>query len=197
MIKVGITGGMGSGKTVVSELFRLHGVPVFDADKEAKLLNDTSTRVKEGLTRHFGPGLYEGGRLNRAKLAGLIFQDEQNLAVANSIIHPVLAERFILWSQEREHHPVVVIDAAVLFEAKFERYVDQVITVFSPEEIRVERVKQRDGIDRSGAMARMQHQVPEEEKIRRADHVIYNDGNHSLIQQVANLLSDLRVTTLD
>ena len=188
---------MGSGKTVVSELFRLHGVPVFDADKEAKLLNDTSPRVKEALTRHFGPGLYEGGRLNRAKLAGLIFQDEQNLAVANSIIHPVLAERFILWSQEREHHPVVAIDAAVLFEAKFEQYVDQVITVFSPEETRVERVKQRDGIDRSGVMTRMRHQVAEKEKIRRADHVIYNDNNHSLIQQVADLLADLRVTTLD
>ena len=191
MIRIGITGGMGSGKSVVCELFRLHGVPVFDADKEAKLLNDTSPRIKEELTRHFGSDLYKKGKLDRQKLATLIFHDKQNLALVNSIIHPVLADQFIKWSKERDSYPFVVIDAAVLFEAGFEQHVDKVITIYAPEAERIERVTRRDGIRKSQVMARMQHQIPEEEKAKRADHVIYNDGQHSLIQQVANILQIL------
>lgn len=191
MIRIGITGGMGSGKSVVCELFRLHGVPIFDADKEAKLLNDTSPRIKEELTRHFGSDLYKEGKLDRQKLATLIFHDKQNLALVNSIIHPVLADQFIKWSKERDSYPFVVIDAAVLFEAGFEQHVDKVITIYAPEAERIERVTRRDGIRKSQVMARMQHQIPEEEKAKRADHVIYNDGQHSLIQQVANILQIL------
>lgn len=191
MIRIGITGGMGSGKSVVCELFRLHGVPVFDADKEAKLLNDTSPRIKEELTRHFGSDLYKEGKLDRQKLATLIFHDKQNLALVNSIIHPILADQFIKWSKERDSYPFVVIDAAVLFEAGFEQHVDKVITIYAPEAERIERVTRRDGIRKSQVMARMQHQIPEEEKAKRADHVIYNDGQHSLIQQVANILQIL------
>ncbi len=191
MIRIGITGGMGSGKSVVCELFRLHGAPVFDADKEAKLLNDTSPRIKEELTRHFGSDLYKEGKLDRQKLATLIFHDKQNLALVNSIIHPVLADQFIKWSKERDSYPFVVIDAAVLFEAGFEQHVDKVITIYAPEAERIERVTRRDGIRKSQVMARMQHQIPEEEKAKRADHVIYNDGQHSLIQQVANILQIL------
>ena len=191
MIRIGITGGMGSGKSVVCELFRLHGVPIFDADKEAKLLNDTSPRIKEELTRHFGSDLYKEGKLDRQKLATLIFHDKQNLALVNSIIHPVLADQFIKWSKERDSYPFVVIDAAVLFEAGFEQHVDKVITIYAPEAERIERVTRRDGIRKSQVMARMQHQIPEEEKAKRADHVIDNDGQHSLIQQVANILQIL------
>ncbi len=191
MIRIGVTGGMGSGKSVVCELFRLHGAPVFDADKEAKLLNDTSPRIKEELTRHFGSDLYKKGKLDRQKLATLIFHDKQNLALVNSIIHPVLADQFIKWSKERDSYPFVVIDAAVLFEAGFEQHVDKVITIYAPEAERIERVTRRDGIRKSQVMARMQHQIPEEEKAKRADHVIYNDGQHSLIQQVANILQIL------
>ena len=191
MIRIGVTGGMGSGKSVVCELFRLHGAPVFDADKEAKLLNDTSPRIKEELTRHFGSDLYKEGKLDRQKLATLIFHDKQNLALVNSIIHPVLADQFIKWSKERDSYPFVVIDAAVLFEAGFEQHVDKVITIYAPEAERIERVTRRDGIRKSQVMARMRHQIPEEEKAKRADHVIYNDGQHSLIQQVANILQIL------
>ncbi len=191
MIRIGVTGGMGSGKSVVCELFRLHGAPVFDADKEAKHLNDTSPRIKEELTRHFGSDLYKEGKLDRQKLATRIFHDKQNLAVVNSIIHPVLADQFIEWCKARENYHFVVIDAAVLFEAGFERYVDKVITVYAPEAERIERVTRRDGIKKSQIIARMQHQIPEEEKAKRADHVIYNDGLHSLIEQVTNFLQIL------
>lgn len=188
MIKVGITGGMGSGKSVVATLFRLHGVPVFDADKEAKLLNDTSLRIREELTHHFGNSLYEGGKLDRKRFAQIIFHDEKRLALANSIIHPVLTDHFIEWAEKRDALPLVAIDAALLFEAGFDQLVDRVAVVFAPLDIRLDRVMHRDGTQRSEAEGRMQHQIPEEEKIKRADYVIYNDNHHSLIQQVAGIL---------
>lgn len=179
---------------MVCDLLRVHGIPVFDADKEAKRLNDTSPRIREALTRHFGSDLYKGGKLDRQKLAALIFHDARNLAMVNSIIHPVLAEQFLEWCRERENYPFVAIDAAVLFEAGFEQHVDQVITVFSPEATRLERVTRRDRTDKSRVEARMQNQMPETEKIKRADRVIYNDNEHSLVQQVADILADYRVT---
>lgn len=182
---------MGSGKSIVCHLLRLHGIPVFDADKEAKYLNDTSHRIREALTRHFGDDLYKEGKLDRKKLAALIFDDQQKLLLTNSIIHPVLAEHFLEWCKQREHLSVVAIDAAVLFEAGFEQYVDQVITVYAPEEIRIERVMARDRVEKSLVQARMQHQIPEQEKCQRAHHVIHNDGRHSLIQQVSELLEQL------
>lgn len=191
MIRLGITGGMGSGKSVVCELLRLHDIPVYDADKEAKLLNDTSPKIQEGLSRAFGDTLYAEGKLNRKMLAKLIFNDDQKLAKANSIIHPVLAESFIAWCRERAHHPIVAIDAAVLLEAGFEQHVDHVLMVFAEKETRVQRVIERDGASRALAEARMQHQIPEEEKIQRADFVIYNDGRLSLIQQVTEILMKL------
>lgn len=157
---------MGSGKSVVCDLLRLHGIPVFDADKEAKLLNDTSSRIREALTLHFGDDLYEGKKLNRQRLAELIFHDKRNLAIANSIIHPVLADRFIEWSKERSCRPFVAMDAAVLFEAGFEQHVDTVITVYAPKEVRVKRVMEREQTaDRGRVEARMRNQMAEEEKM--------------------------------
>lgn len=191
MIKVGITGGMGSGKSVVCDLFRLHGIPVFDADKEAKFLNDTSPHIRKALIHHFGEALYKEDRLDRKKLADLIFADPQKLSLTNSIIHPVLGDWFLEWCKARATYPVVAIDAAVLFEAGFERYVDQVITVFAPKEVRIQRVTQRDNTHPERVEARMQHQLPEQEKVQRAHHVIHNDGHHSLIQQVDQILKSL------
>jgi dephospho-CoA kinase len=190
MIKIGITGGIGSGKSVVCDIFRLHGVPVFDADKEAKLLNDTSPVIREKLIRHFGEDIYDATKLDRRKLASLIFHDKTNLAIANSIIHPELANSFIEWSLQRKNHPFVVIDAAVLLEAGFSQFVDKVITVYSPEDIRMERVVRRDHTSISQVEARMKNQLPEEEKIKRSDYVIYNDNRQSLIQQVNDFLRD-------
>lgn len=177
---------------MVCNLLRIQEIPVFDADREAKTLNDTSPEVRTALTRHFGNDLYEGEKLNRQKLAELIFNDRRNLSMANSIIHPALAERFSKWCQERDHEAFVAIDAAVLFEAGFERLVDTVITVYAPKEIRVKRVLKREHIETEQVEARMLSQMPEEEKIKRANHVIYNDGRHSLIQQVADFLVKVR-----
>lgn len=185
MMKIGVTGGIGSGKSVVCTIFRLQGIPVFDADKEAKKLNDTSPFIREQIVYHFGEKLYSDGKLNRNRFASLIFQDKEKLAIANAIIHPVLANNFTEWCRQRNNHPVVVIDAALLFEAGFHRLVEKVITVTAPEEIRLERVMKRDQTGRSEVEARMRNQLSEEEKIAQSDFVIYNDNRQSLIQQVS------------
>jgi dephospho-CoA kinase len=191
MITIGVTGGIGSGKSVVCDIFRLHGIPVFDADKEAKALNDTSPVIREQLIRHFGEELYPEGKLDRKKLSALIFQDEHNLAIANAIIHPILAAYFLEWCRQRNNEACLVIEAAVLIESGFHRFTDKVITVCSPGDIRMERVMKRDSTDRKQVELRMKNQLPEEEKARLSDYVIYNDHHHSLIRQVADFLQSL------
>jgi len=191
MITAGITGGIGSGKSVVSELFRLQGIPVFDADSEAKQLNDTSPIIRKELTALFGKDLYEGGSLNRKQLATLMFADRQKVEAVNAIVHPVLAQHFMDWCLRHQNHPVVMIEAALLFEAGFVRYLDKVITVFAPESIRLERVAQRDHTTREAIEERMKHQMPEEEKVKQSDYVIRNDGSQSLILQTATILDEL------
>ena len=196
MIKIGVTGGIGSGKSVVCDIFRLHGIPVFDADKEAKALNDTSPAIREQLIRHFGEELYREGKLDRKKLASLIFHDEHNLAIANTIIHPVLAAYFLEWCRQRKNDDYLVIEAAVLIEAGFHRFTDRVLTVCSPGDIRMERVMKRDSTDRRQVELRMKNQLSEDEKIRLSDYVIYNDHHHSLIRQVADILQSLTMSEI-
>ncbi|MDR2816678.1 MAG: dephospho-CoA kinase [Proteiniphilum sp.] len=188
MIKIGVTGGIGSGKSVVSEIFRLHGIPLYNADREAKKLNDSSPYIREQLTLHFGDDLYAGDKLDRKKLASVIFHDNRKRAIVNSIIHPELAGHFAEWSRQRERHPAVVLDAALLIEAGFRLFVDKVIVVYAPKELRIARVMQRDRLPRSEVEARMNSQMPEEEKIKHADYVIRNDNSLSLIKQVSELV---------
>ena len=123
--------------------------------------------------------------------ASIIFHDEEKLAMANAIIHPALANYFEEWSLQRGEQPWVIIEAALLIEAGFHRLVDRVIVISSPADIRIERVMQRDHATRSEVEARMRNQLPEEEKIKLADVVIYNDNRLSLIQQVDNFLQTL------
>lgn len=193
MIKIGITGGIGSGKSVVCDIFRLHGVPVFDADMEAKKLNDSSPLIREKLSLHFGEELYAEGYLNRKKLAEIIFNNEKNLKIANSIIHPELANHFLLWAWQRESFPLLALDAAILFEADFRKYVDKVITVVAPTAVRIDRVQKRDGVEKSKIEARMSNQLTDEEKMKRSDFIIYNDNNQSLIKQVNRILKKCEI----
>ena len=144
MIKLGVTGGIGSGKSVVCDLLRMQGIPVYNADREAKNLNDISPVIREKLINSFGPDLYLENRLDRNKLANLIFNNEENLRTANAIIHPELAKHFEEWADQRKHHPVVAIEAAVLFEAGFQSILDKTIIVLAPLETRIERVIKRD-----------------------------------------------------
>lgn len=194
MIRIGVTGGIGSGKSVVCDIFRIYDIPVFDADIEAKRLNDTSQTIRRQLIHHFGPDIYENDRLNRRRFAELIFSNDQNINIANSIIHPVVADCFLEWCNSYKECPVVVIDAALLIEAGFNQFVDKVITVYTPEETRIERVMKRDRVSREQVEARMFNQMPEEEKVKHSDYVIYNDSSHSLIEQVSKILDELSFT---
>ena len=189
--QVGITGGIGSGKSVVCTIFKLHEVPVYDADREAKRLNDHSPVIRDKLTALFGNELYAQGSLNRPLLASLIFGHREKVAAVNAITHPVLAEDFNRWCLQHKNHPIVMIEAALLYEAGFNRFLDKIITVFSPTEMRLARVAKRDGTDYKTIEKRMKHQMPEEQKVEQADFVIVNDGTKSLIRQTRSILDNL------
>ncbi|MEA4950802.1 MAG: dephospho-CoA kinase [Petrimonas sp.] len=188
MIKLGVTGGIGSGKSVVCDVLRLHDIPVYDADLEAKNLNDTSPVIRKKLTQSFGQDLYRNNRLDREKLAHLIFNNEENLRTANSIIHPELAKHFMEWAEQRKQHPVVALDAAVLFEAGFQSVLDKTIIVLAPLEVRIERAVKRGNLTKEQITARANSQMSDKEKAELADFIIQNDGQHSLLEQVDKIL---------
>ncbi|MDO5523423.1 MAG: dephospho-CoA kinase, partial [Bacteroidia bacterium] len=193
MLKIGITGGIGSGKSVVAEIFRLHHIPVFDADTQAKNLNDTSPNIRAKLTEAFGAEIYKNNKLDRKKLAQLIFNNQENLRRANSIIHPELANHFSQWAQTQSGYPMVAIDAAVLFEAGFHAYVHKTITVLSPLETRIRRIAARDNLSREQIESRIHSQMSDEEKVKLSDFVIVNDNKHSLLRQVAEIIETVHV----
>lgn len=188
MIKLGVTGGIGSGKSVVCDVLRLHDIPVYDADLEAKNLNDTSPVIRKKLTESFGQDLYRNNKLDREKLAHLIFNNEENLRTANSIIHPELAKHFMEWAEQRKHHPVIALDAAVLFEAGFQSVLDKTIIVLAPLEVRIERAVKRGNLTKEQITARANSQMSDKEKAELADFIIQNDGQHSLLEQVDKIL---------
>ena len=193
MIKIGVTGGIGSGKSVVCEIFKLYNIPIFNADTEAKKLNDTSPVIRKQLIHHFGNDIYVDDRLNRRKFADLIFNNESNLKIANSIIHPVVADCFIEWCSKYNNQPFIIIEAALLIEAGFHQLVDKVITVYAQDEVRIERVMKRDSIARDQVEARMLNQMTQEEKIKFSDFVIFNDNKKSLITQISRVIAKLSV----
>lgn len=192
MLKIGLTGGIGSGKSVVAEILRIQGIPVYNADDRAKFLNDNAPEIREQLTRHFGEGLYENGKLNRVLLAQLLFSNPGNLRIANSIIHPVLAADFGQWAISQKA-PMVVMEAAVLLEANFERMFDKLILVVAPEALCLRRASIRDNVSEEKIAQRAQHQLSDAEKIKRADYVIHNDNQHSLLVQISNIIKRLTV----
>ena len=191
MTRIGITGGIGSGKSIVSTLFQLHGIPVYNADEETKALNNTSPIIRKQLTQHFGKDLYLNNELDKKKFANIIFNDTEKLQLANSIIHPEVLKHFEEWCTQNSNHPIVALEAAILFESNFHNYLDKVVTVYSPLSTRVERVSERDNVPAEMVQNRMQHQMPETEKIRMSQYVIVNDNENSLIEQVENLLVDI------
>ncbi len=192
MIKIGITGGIGSGKSIVASLFELHEVPVYIADKETKQLNNDSPHIREQLTHHFGEELYDKNNLlDKKKFAEIIFSDPAKLELANSIIHPEVLNHFNNWCLINSNHSIVALEAAILLESNFHKHLDKVVTVYSPLNLRISRVMTRDGVDEESVRRRMKYQLSEREKIRMADYVIVNDDKSSLIEQVNNLINDI------
>ena len=186
-LKIGLTGGIGSGKSLVCEIFGILGVPVYQSDQEAKSIINTDRDVREQMIREFGEDIYLATGINAAKLSGIIFKDKSALEKVNSIVHPVVRKSYSEWCQINKHFPYHVKEAAILFESGTYRDVDRVITVFAPLEVRLKRVMDRDGSNESLVRARMNNQLPEEKKVKLSQHVIYNDNVQPVLSQVLEL----------
>ncbi|MEO7174925.1 MAG: dephospho-CoA kinase [Saprospiraceae bacterium] len=193
MLKVGITGGIGSGKTTVCHLFELLGVPIYNADERAKYLMIENDMLKNQIVGAFGDSAYDGeGQLNRSYISGLVFNDKSKLELLKSFVHPAVALDFEDWATAHKHEKYVIKEAALLIEAKSYLQLDKLILVTAPEEIRLLRVTQRDGLTSESIKTRMRNQLTEEEKLRYADYVINNDSQHLLIPQVLAIHDELR-----
>ena len=190
MIKIGITGGIGSGKSVVSSLLVLAGIPVYIADDESKNLSESSPIIQKKLKALFGDDIYLNGKLDRKRLASLIFADEVILKKVNSIIHPVVREDFQGWVSKLASKRCA-IESAIMFESGFDKDVDVVLTVYAPVELRLTRTMLRDGASEADIMKRMNRQMPDELKRKQADFVIVNDDVQALMPQIEQFLKIL------
>ncbi|WP_262245579.1 dephospho-CoA kinase [Parapedobacter soli] len=186
-IKVGITGGIGSGKSTVCQIFSTLGIPVFDADSETKRLMITHKGLVAAIRAEFGEeAYYHDGTLNRGYLASQVFNDGQRLEKLNKLVHPVAIQAGEEWAR-RQEGPYSIKEAALLFESGSFELNDYTVLVTAPEAVRVGRVVQRDGITAEQVRARIQRQWTDEKKARLADFIIINDGKQALIPQVLEL----------
>lgn len=182
---VGLTGGIGTGKTSVSMVFQTLGIPVFFADEAGRSVLDEEPKVREAVTELLGNHAYSNGSPDRAYIASVVFSDPAKLSRLNDIIHPAVARRFWSWHEKHKHEAVYCLrEAAILFESGANKDCEQVICVSAPEPLRIERVRHRDGISEAGVRERMQRQMPQPEKETLSDHVIMNDGLQAVIPQV-------------
>ena len=188
MLKIGITGNIGSGKTTVSKLFELMGAPVFYADDAAKNIMVTDELLIAEIKQAFGAASYfDDGTLNRKHIAGIVFNDKAQLAKLNSLTHPAVFRAFDNWVAEIKDAPYVVKEAALLFESTSYKMCDRSVMVTAPLDMRIKRVMQRDGISREEVEKRNARQFSEEKKISLADYVIRNDETELIIPQVLKL----------
>jgi len=192
MVRVGITGGIGSGKTTVAGVFKSLGVPVFHSDDEAKKCYSTHPELRKRIIELIGPDTYDTeGKPNFSFIAKRIFADEALLKQVNALIHPLVAQRFDDWCVENQNAPYVLKEAAILVETGANKLLGALIVVSAPEEIRIERVMQRSGQSRDEVEARIRRQGPAEDAIKLADFCIENDGKKALIPQVLSIHAEL------
>lgn len=193
MLKVGITGGIGSGKSIICKVFKQLGIPVYSADQVAKelLLSDETLRSK--VLEYFGSSIYSGlGELNTKHLSKIVFKNIKALEKLNSIVHPAVREHFDKWYNKQlstgsvsvDNPPYVIKEAAILFESNAHRELDLVISIFTPTDIKIRRVMKRDGMKENEVKQRMKSQMSDEEKIKLSDYVIINDDRSLVIPQI-------------
>ena len=188
MLKVGVTGGIGSGKTTVCKVFELLGIPVFYADDVAKSIMQTDPVLKTALLNTFGENAYtKDGMLNRAYISSIVFNDKQELEKLNSLVHPAVLRAFDNWVLEHHESPYVIKEAALLYESGGFKMCNKSILVIAPTLIKMNRVKLRDGISEEDIQLRMNRQFSDEMKIKYADHILNNDEKQLLIPQIIHL----------
>ncbi|MGM0666710.1 MAG: dephospho-CoA kinase [Bacteroidota bacterium] len=186
IFRLGITGGIGSGKSTVCRVFNVLGVPVFSADDEGRIIMETDPGLKDELKEIVGYDLYSGGLLDRKKLASLIFNDRLLLDRVNALVHPRVFSRYLEWC-EKQVADYVIFEAAILFESGAEKYVDKTLAVTAPLEERIQRVMGRNLMSREQVMERVNNQISEEEMLKRSDFNIDNSENIMIIPQVMDI----------
>ena len=187
MLKIGVTGGIGSGKTTICKIFEVLGVPVYYADIEAKALMESDNSLVEKIKEIFGNEIYSSeGKLNRKKLSDIVFENKQKLAQLNALVHPAVISHGQHWFHSQKT-PYVIKEAALLFESGSYQNLDKIITVYAPKEIRIKRVTERDNVSSSEVEARMENQMPEEEKRKKSDYVIMNNEEELVLPQVLKI----------
>jgi len=187
MIKIGLTGNMGSGKTTVARIFQALGVPIFYADIEAKKVLERESIILR-LSSFFGAKIIDNsGKIDRKRMAFLVFNDKNALNLLNNIIHPEVASLFQSWVISKSQAPYIIHEAAILFESGFNKYMDTVIYVHAPEIMRIERIIDRDKISADEVKQRLGNQWDDEKKLSLSEHIIDNDGNNLLIPQILKI----------
>jgi dephospho-CoA kinase len=186
MLKIGLTGGIGSGKSVVAEIFRVLGIPVFDADREAKNIMNADAALMAAIISEFGEQAYVNDQLDRKYIADIVFKDPFKLEKLNALVHPAAITAAEKWWQVQTT-PYVIKEAALLFEAGSASHLDYVIGVRAPKALRIHRVMQRENTTREEVLLRMQRQIDDDIKMRLCDFVIDNDEQQMLLPQVLQL----------
>lgn len=190
-LKIGLTGGIGSGKTTVAKVFELLEIPVYNADAASKRLYQTDMDLMQKMKHHFGDDIYNAGELDRAKLASYVFDDPQKLELLNSLVHPPTIRDAEEW-MKAQRSAYVIKEAALLFESGSAAGLDYVIGVYAPQHIRLKRVMDRDGVSREQVLSRMSRQIHEEMKMRLCDFVIINNEQELVMPQVLALDKKIR-----
>lgn len=186
MLRIGLTGGIGSGKTTVAQIFEVLGIPVYYADAEAKRLMNTNAELKNAILKNFGAESYKDEMLNRTYISSVVFNDQSKLELLNSLVHPVTMKDGEAWLNAQTT-PYAIHEAALVFEAGVNQRTDHVIGVFAPQTIRVKRVMERDNISEEDVLHRMNRQMDEEKKMKLCDFVISNDEQQLLVPRVLEL----------
>lgn len=192
-LTIGITGGIGSGKTTVCKVFSMLGIPVFEADAAARHLMDKDESLRNSLTTEFGKDIYSSdGKLNREKLAAAIFNDAKVRDKVNALVHPAVHNAFFNWCEANKEKPYLIYEAAILFEGGFHENLDFTILVTAPEEERVLRVMKRNSLTEKMVRERIKSQMPEEKKMDLADHCLVNDDKNLILPEIIRIDEKLK-----
>ncbi len=187
MLKIGVTGGIGAGKSVICRVFSVLGVPVYNADMRARRIMDEDMILHRELKKAFGQGIFSESKPDRKLLAGIVFNDPDALERLNAIVHPAVKRDFIRWTGQQSESPYIVKEAAILFETGTYKELDTVILVTAPEDIRIRRVAERDGETQETARNRMASQWPDDRKSALAGIILRNDNSEPLLPVILEL----------
>lgn len=191
-LRIAVTGGIGSGKSVVSHLLSLMGIPVYDCDSRAKALMESDIFIRQGLVRMFGEDCYDSaGHLNRSQLAARIFVDRNAIERVNSLVHPRVVSDFDAWA-EQQSAPMVAVETAILFESGMNEVVDRILLVWADAETCIKRVEGRDGMTRQNVQNRMNNQMPLDDLLLLCDYAVHNDGNEAVFPQVMEFIDIMK-----